>query len=98
MEELGLPSLSAGFNKSLPQSTTQMGENQETIKLIMKIRIRRSIALTRIVKEIVMMMTLNLMSSQNPWQLRCSFYLQISGWGMIKLDFDVFHVFYINNK
>jgi hypothetical protein len=78
-----------------------MGENQETRKLIVKIRIRRSIALTRIVKEIVMMMTLNLMISHNPWQLRCSFYLQISGWGMITLDFHVFHVFhvfYINNK
>jgi hypothetical protein len=50
----------------------------------------------RMIKEIVlMMMTLNLMSSHNPRQLRCFFYPQSSGWAIVALQLNVSDVKYV---
>jgi hypothetical protein len=50
----------------------------------------------RMIKEIVlMMMTLNLMSSHNPRQLRCFFYPQSSEWAIVALQLNVSDVKYV---
>jgi hypothetical protein len=72
MQGLGLKQLATEFNNSLPEPRNQ----------IVKIQIHRSISLMMMIKEIVMMMTLNLMSSHNPWQLRCFFYPLSTEWGI----------------
>jgi hypothetical protein len=62
---------------------------------IMRIHHHQSISLIRMIKEIVlMMMTLNLMRSHNPWQLRCFFYPQSSGW-TIAFQLNVSDVKYV---
>jgi hypothetical protein len=92
MQDLGLHKLASNLNKSLPPSVSIKGKIQQTRKLIVHIQIHLSISLTMMIKEILMMMTLNLMSSHNPWQLRCSFYLQSSGWQIFALHFNVFNL------
>jgi len=94
MQEFGLKNLSTEFNNSVSQSASKKGENQQTRKQIVKIQIHRSISLKMMIKEIVMMMTLNLMCSHNPWQLRCFFYLQSTGWGIFVLHLNVFNLFF----
>jgi hypothetical protein len=42
-----------------------------------------------------MMMTLNLMSSHNPWQMRCFFYPQSSGWAILALQLNVSNLKYV---
>jgi hypothetical protein len=81
LEELGLNTLASEIITSLPQPAQKKGENQQTRELITKIHHHRSISLMRMIKEIIlMMMTLNLMSSHN---LRCFFYLHSSEWGIL---------------
>jgi hypothetical protein len=94
MQDLGLNKYTSVLNKSLPPSASTKGKMQQTRKLIVQIRIHMSlsISLTMMIKEILMMMTLNLMSSHNPWQLRCSFSLQSSGWQIVALHFNVFNL------
>jgi hypothetical protein len=81
LEELGLNTLASELITTLPQPAQKKGENQQTRELITKIHHHRSICLMRMIKEIILiMMTLNLMSSHN---LRCFFYLHSSEWGIL---------------
>jgi hypothetical protein len=78
LEELGLNTLASEIITSLPQHAQKKGKNQQIRELITKIHHHRSISLLRMIKEIIlMMMTLNLMSSHN---LRCFLYLHGSEW------------------
>jgi hypothetical protein len=81
LEELGLNTLACELITSLPQPAHKKGKNQQTRELTTKIHHHQSISLMRMIKEmILMMMTLNLMSSHN---LRCFFYLHSSEWGIL---------------
>jgi hypothetical protein len=81
LEELGLNTLASEIITSLPQPAQKKGKNQQTRELITKIHHHRSISLMKMIKEIILMMkTLNLMSSHN---LRCFFYLHSSEWGIL---------------
>jgi hypothetical protein len=66
LEEHGFNTLASEIITSLRQPAQKKGENPRTRELIMKIHRHRSISLMRMIKEIILMMTtLNLMSSHN---------------------------------
>jgi len=94
MQEMGLHTLAADINNSLPQPASTKGKNQQTSKPIVQIRIHQSISLTTMIKEMMMMMTLKLMRSHYPWQLRCFLNLTCSAWGIIALHLNVLNLIF----
>jgi len=66
MQELGLKKLCNDLKNSLAESSSNKGKNQQTRNQKVKIRIHQSISLIVMIKEVVMMMTLNLMTCHNP--------------------------------
>ena len=66
MEELGLKKLANDLKTLNLNLHQKRGKNQQTRNQVVKIRIHRSISLTVMIKEKLMMMTLNLMISHNP--------------------------------
>jgi hypothetical protein len=63
LNTMGLKKLATEFNNSLPPPTK--GKNQETRTQVVQIQKHLSISLKKMIWEVVMMMTLNLLRSQN---------------------------------
>jgi CRISPR/Cas system-associated endoribonuclease Cas2 len=75
MQALGLKVLASVFNKSVPPS--ESSTIKETRKQIVMIQSHQIIILRMMIKDVLLMMTLNyLMGPQWPWKLRCYLYLQ----------------------